>query len=63
MMPRTRYMKMNKYLHFNDSATAVPRGEDGHDKLHQIRPLFTRLQIHFPPATSQIEKMQLTRVS
>ena len=40
-MPRTRYMKMNEYLHFNDSVTAVPQGEDGHDKLHQIRPLIT----------------------
>ena len=46
-MPRTRYMKMNEYLHFNDSVTAVPRGEDGHDKLHQIRPLITRLSETF----------------
>ena len=46
-MPRTRDMKMNEYLHFNDGATAVPRGEDGHDKLHQIRPLITRLSDTF----------------
>jgi len=47
MMPRTRYMKMNKYLQFNNGATAVPRGEDGHDKLHQLRPLITRLSDTF----------------
>ena len=46
-MPHTQDMKMNEYLHFNDGATAVPRDEDGHDKLHQICPLITRLSDTF----------------
>ena len=43
VMPRNRYLKVNQYLHFNDSDTAVPRGEANHDKLHQIRPILTKL--------------------
>ena len=42
-MTRNRYLKINEYLHFNDATTAVPRGHEGHDKLHQIRPLIERL--------------------
>ncbi|KAK3755676.1 hypothetical protein QZH41_000647 [Actinostola sp. cb2023] len=43
IMPRNRYCKINTYLHFNDSTTALPREHDDHDKLHHIRPLITRL--------------------
>ena len=42
-MTRNRYLKINKYLHFNDATTAVPRDHEGHDKLHQICPLIERL--------------------
>ena len=44
-MPHTQDMMMNEYLHFNDGARAVPRRVDCHDKLHQIRPLITRLSM------------------
>ena len=36
VMSRNRYLKINQYLHFNDSDTAVPQGEANHDKLHQL---------------------------
>ena len=42
-MTRNRYLKINEYLHFNDATTVVPRGHEGHDKLHQIRPIIERL--------------------
>ena len=32
-MPRIRYMKMNEYLHFNDSVTAVPRDTIKHSRV------------------------------
>jgi len=47
IMPRNRYLKINQYLHFNDSTTAFPREHDNHDKLHLIRPLITRLSETF----------------
>ncbi|KAK3727628.1 hypothetical protein QZH41_017659 [Actinostola sp. cb2023] len=28
VMPRNRYLKINQYLHFNDSTTAFPREHD-----------------------------------
>ena len=34
-------------IFISTTVTAVPRGEDGHDKLHQIRPLITRLSETF----------------
>ena len=43
VMSRNRYLKINTYLHFNDSSTALPREDENHDKLHHIRPLIDRL--------------------
>ncbi|XP_032230145.2 piggyBac transposable element-derived protein 4-like [Nematostella vectensis] len=43
VMPRDRYLKITQYLHYNNSATAKPRGHPEHDKLHLIRPLITKL--------------------
>ena len=43
VMSRNRYLKINTYLHFNDSSTALPREDVNHDKLHHIRPLIDRL--------------------
>ncbi|XP_068757578.1 piggyBac transposable element-derived protein 4-like [Montipora capricornis] len=43
VMSRNRYLKINCYLHFNDSSTALPREDVNHNKLHHIRPLVDRL--------------------
>lgn len=42
IMSRTRYLKINQYLHFNDSSKAKPRGHAQHDKLFHIRPLINK---------------------
>ena len=52
IMPRNRYLKINQYLHFNDSSKAKPRGHEDHDKLFLIRPLITKLDETFHDAYS-----------
>lgn len=42
-MSRNRYLKINCYLHFNDSSTALPREDVNHDKLHHIHPVIAHL--------------------
>ena len=51
-MSRTRYLKINQYLHFNDSSKAKPRGHEDYDKLFLIRPLINRLNETFHNAYS-----------
>lgn len=50
IMSRTRYLKINQYLHFNDSSKAKPRGHAEHDKLFHIRPLINKLTETFAKA-------------
>lgn len=50
IMSRTRYLKINQYLHFNDSSKAKPRGHAEHDKLFHIRPLINKLTDTFASA-------------
>uniref|UniRef100_A0ABM0MTM6 PiggyBac transposable element-derived protein 4-like n=1 Tax=Saccoglossus kowalevskii TaxID=10224 RepID=A0ABM0MTM6_SACKO len=40
MMPRDRFELILKFLHFNDNAAYVARGEAGYDPLFKIRPLY-----------------------
>ena len=41
IMTRTRYEKLTKYFHVNDTSLNPPRRQDGHDKLCHIRPVLT----------------------
>lgn len=50
IMSRTRYLKINQYLHFNDSSKAKPRGHAEHNKLFHIRPLINKLTDTFAEA-------------
>ena len=43
-MSRDRFRNIATYLHLNDNDTAVPRGQQGHDQLHKIRPLLSAVQ-------------------
>ena len=45
--PRNRFLAILWNLHFNDNASAEPRGSPGYDKLHKIRPIISRLQQKF----------------
>ena len=38
-MARDRFLLLMSALHVNDNTTAVPRGRDGFDRLHKVRPL------------------------
>jgi hypothetical protein len=47
VMSRDRFILILKFFHLNDNSTAIPRGQDGHDKLHKVRPLMEHLQRKF----------------
>ncbi|KAL5491023.1 hypothetical protein EMCRGX_G016237 [Ephydatia muelleri] len=38
---RDRFRELQRYLHFIDSTTIIPRGQTGHDRLGKIRPILT----------------------
>ena len=39
-MTRDRFDKITQYLHVNGNSKSVPIGHDGHDPLHQVRPIY-----------------------
>ena len=43
VMPLKRFKKLVENVHINDNSTAVPKGQDGYDKLHKLRPLIDSL--------------------
>ena len=45
--PPNRFLAILRNLHFNDNASAEPRGSPGYDKLHKIRPIISRLKQKF----------------
>ena len=51
-MPRTRYLKINQYLHFNNSNKVKPRGQKDYDQLFLIPPLINKLDETFHNAYS-----------
>ena len=40
VMTRDRFDKITQYLHVNDNSKSVPIGQDGHDPLHHVRPIY-----------------------
>ena len=38
VMGRSRYEKINQYIHLNDSSRMPPRGSDNYDPLYKVRP-------------------------
>ena len=38
---RDRFRELQRYLHFVDNATVIPRGQTGHDRLGKVRPILT----------------------
>ena len=60
-MPIDRFEAILRYLHVNDNTTAVPRGEEGYDRLHKLRPLIERLRntwrtCYNPPREQSIDE-------
>ena len=47
VMPSKKFKKIVETIHCNDNTTNPPRGETGHDKLHKLRPLLTKLHQKF----------------
>ena len=41
--PLNRVTILLSNLHFNDNSNAIPRGTEGHDKLHKIRPILSAI--------------------
>lgn len=39
-MSRRQYEQINRFFHLNDSANYIPRGQEGHDPIYKIRPMF-----------------------
>ena len=48
LMPRSRYLLILKYLHFNDNTCAVDKDHPLHDKLYKVRLILDRVQESFP---------------
>ena len=38
---RDRFRELQRYLHFVDNSTVIPRGQKGHDRLGKVRPILT----------------------
>ena len=38
VMSRNRYQTISRFFHLSDRDTFIPRGEEGHDPLHKIKP-------------------------
>ena len=49
VMSRNRYQLLCSFLHFCDNSIRIPRGEEGYDPLHKIRPFINILK----PLSSQ----------
>ena len=48
LMSRTRYEKINQYLHLNDRTHQIPRGQPGYDALFKVRPAIDAMLQKFP---------------
>ena len=44
VMGKTRYEKLSKYFHLNDSRTQPARGHEDYDPLYKIRPMLDMVQ-------------------
>ena len=44
---RDRFRNINRYLHFVNNDTLVPRGSPGYDKLGKVRPIVDHLSAKF----------------
>ena len=47
IMPKTRYLKLNQYLHLRDTSNAQRRDQPGYDPLFKVRPLLNLLSEKF----------------
>lgn len=43
IMTSKRFRKLLENLHLNNNSSALPRGDQNHDKLHKLRPLIDNL--------------------
>ena len=48
VMSRQRFENIGRYLHVSDNATAIPRGQAGHDALHKVRPALSEVGLSWP---------------
>jgi hypothetical protein len=63
-MPLDRFKVLLRCLHLNDNTTAVPRGEDGYNRLHKLRPMIDQLRhtwktIYHPPREVAIDEAMI----
>ncbi|CAC5419723.1 unnamed protein product [Mytilus coruscus] len=47
VMPRNRFQNILRFLHCNNNEEEVPRGQEGHDHAHKIRPVLDLLNNTF----------------
>lgn len=46
-MSKDRFLLILSNLHISDNTSAIPRGEQGHDALHKLRPLISMMKKNF----------------
>lgn len=50
VMIRDRFELILQFLHANDNAKCIPRGQPGHDPAHKVRPILDLLNVNFKTA-------------
>ena len=46
-IPRKRFLEIQRYLHFSDNESFIPRGQEGHDRLAKVRPVIDAIRKSF----------------
>ena len=46
-IPRKRFLEIQRYLHFTNNDTIIPRGQEGYDRLAKVRPIIESLRKQF----------------
>ena len=43
-IPRKRFLEVQRYLHFTDNRTIIPKGQEGFDRLAKVRPIINSVR-------------------
>ena len=54
VLKRDRFSLLLRFLHLNDSAHYIPKGQPGHDPLYKIRPFMDSLLVNFSLSMCQV---------
>ena len=59
VMTRNRFLLILSFFHLNDNTTAVPKGQDGYDPVHKVRPVYDMFRSAYPAIYSPGQNLSL----